>query len=483
MKEKTEKKGYLHHFYNIGIGTIGNIFLGLLTTPVVTRLVSTDDYGALSVFNTYASMAVMILCFGLDQALIRFYYEEDSDSYKRELIAKTAGLSLATAIPTCFVAYIFLNREDVPFDFKGVLLLALSVYVLIRLFLRFALLVLRVEYMTRFYAMLNALTKAIYLVAAVGMLLFIRDANNLRLLVAATVFSAVIPLLIAIYSKRTLWSLSPIRAKTKVKYKVLLRYGMPFILSMGITTVFEAMDKLFINFFYDYNEVGIYASAVTIVNVFTILQTTFNTVWAPMATETYVREPENKGFFHRVHEIVALIMFLFGFFLILFKDVFILLLGEKYRSASSVVPFLIFHPIMYTVSETVVMGVDFKKRSHLHILAAAAACIANACGNYLLVPAMGGRGAAISTGLAYIVFFAFRCLFGLLNYNYKPKILKIVVLVLITVGFALYSSFVQNIAGNIVIFMACTAIAVILYKDAARSVYTYAAGMIRSKWK
>ena len=48
---------------------------------------------------------------------------------------------------------------------------------------------------------------------------------------------------------------------------------------------------------------------------------------------------------------------------IMFKDLIILLLGKDYREASMVIPFLVFMPLMYTISETTVGGIDFKKAS------------------------------------------------------------------------------------------------------------------------
>ena len=46
------------------------------------------EYGQLSIFTLYATIAVMVLCLGLDQALVRFYYESDTLEYRRALLFK-----------------------------------------------------------------------------------------------------------------------------------------------------------------------------------------------------------------------------------------------------------------------------------------------------------------------------------------------------------------------------------------------------------
>lgn len=480
------KNSKLKNFMHIGIGTIFNILLGLITTPVITRLVDTNDYGQLSMFNTYASMAVMVLCLGLDQALIRFYYEYSSNDYHKYIVKITGGLSLKISVVLCILSYFFISKIFVSFDFKGIELVALLLYSFINLFLRFALLILRVEYQTKLYAILNALNKFIYLVIAVLMIVFVKSNNNLPFLIFATIISSLIPLIIAVCKKLSLWNfigVCNISTNTNISRKDILKYGLPFIMSMGITTIFEALDKLTLNYFCDYSEVGIYSSAVTVVNIFTIIQTTFNTVWAPMSMEHLSSNPNDTYFFKRVNSIISFLMFGFGFTLITFKDIFVLLLGEKYRMASAIVPFLILHPIMYTISETTVIGIDYKKKSYLHVISATLACITNAVGNFYLVPIMGGQGAAISTGISYIVFWGARTFFGLKNYNYKPDIYKIVILIIITLAYAFYCSITQfNIITLLIYFIVIIVLAV-LYKSVIIDLKTLIQNKIQRRQK
>ena len=95
------KKRFIDHFFIIGGGTIINILIGFFSTPIITRLVDTTYYGKLSIFNLYSGIAVMILCLGLDQALVRYYYIEEDFSYKKGLLFKCIWLPI--------VAYIFVS--------------------------------------------------------------------------------------------------------------------------------------------------------------------------------------------------------------------------------------------------------------------------------------------------------------------------------------------------------------------------------------
>lgn len=68
-----KKPSIFKHFISIGTGTVVNMLVGFLTTPVLTRLVGTAEYGQYSIFTMYASIALMVLCMGFDQALIRYF--------------------------------------------------------------------------------------------------------------------------------------------------------------------------------------------------------------------------------------------------------------------------------------------------------------------------------------------------------------------------------------------------------------------------
>ena len=86
------KPSIFKHFISIGTGTVINMLVGFLTTPVLTRLVGTAEYGQYSIFTMYASIALMILCMGFDQALIRYFYCFDTLDYRRSIVKECCVL-------------------------------------------------------------------------------------------------------------------------------------------------------------------------------------------------------------------------------------------------------------------------------------------------------------------------------------------------------------------------------------------------------
>ena len=165
---------------------------------------------------------------------------------------------------------------------------------------------------------------------------------------------------------------------------------------------------------------------------------------------------------------MTFLMFLIGISLILCKDLFVLLLGEDYRGAGAMMPFLCLSPIMLTISDTTMIGITFSKKSYLQIIVSAVACITNIAGNTLLVPVYGGIGAAISTGLSYIVFFTMRTVLSNRYFPMNWGMGKFFAITILFVGYALYNSFcafgIMTVLGYAVIL----AVLIFTYGDVIR---------------
>lgn len=474
MKEKNIFK----HFAVIGIGTMLNMFLGLLTTPLITRVVNPDDYGQYSVFTMYANIALMVLCLGLDQSLVRFFYEKDDISYKRSLLYKCIKAPIIGCIAVSIVFILLIKSGLLEFEFNFTIALFLCVFTTLQVIYRFSLLITRLSYKSKLFSTLNILNRITYIIIALPLVLIFKS-NYLLLLVIAITFAAFICVLVSIISQRDVWRFSDGVNSCNIAQSELYRYGFPFIISMGITTVFQAVDKMSLNFYCSYSDVGIYSATMTIVNIFAIIQSTFNSLWAPMATEHYSEDSTDRSFYQKGNQIITVVMFFCGFSLIFCKDIFALLLGEKYREAAYILPFLCFHPIMYTVSETTTSGINFAKKSKMHIVVAGVSCITNIIGNTILVPLLGCKGAAISTGLSYIVFFTLRTIISNKYFYVDFRLKQYYLLTLFAIGYALYNTFVPFNIGSIIGYIVCVTMIVILYKDIVIWCISYFLSLIR----
>jgi len=184
----------------------------------------------------------------------------------------------------------------------------------------------------------------------------------------------------------------------------LLVYGLPFVPTFLMEWLFSSIDKISLRQFRTYTEIGLYSVAYKIASALLLVQAGFTLIWGPTAFERYEQNKDDRTFFKKANSVVTFAMFSLGMVVFIFKDLLILLFSTSYRESAQIVPFLILVPVMLAISDTTQIGISISKKTYWHLVTTIMASAANYLGNRLLVPLLGARGAAISTGLSYMFY-------------------------------------------------------------------------------
>lgn len=458
--EHKGQKSFIQSFLTLGVGTLIYMIVGIIGTPIVTRLVDPADYGQMSILSVYSSIGLMLCGLGLDQTLLRYFYRDDIQ-YKRKLVHICCGIPLLAAAVVSILLLIAWGAGFQWVTLTELLLLEVNVFAL--LLSRFATLLLRLRYHTRVYSTVNIIQKSAYILFTVLLVCF-TDLPHFIALAVSTISGTFVAAAVAVAFEAELWKPSDKEYRFPVKTGELMKYGFPIMLASSINVVFAALDKLFIQHFCTLEDVGIYTSAMNLVAIFSIVRTSFNTIWMPAAVDHYEKNPEDKSFYRKGNTFISILMLCFGAAVVLLKDLFVLLLGSKYQDAAMIVPFLMLEPIMYTISETTATGIVVQKKSSYQVIVAAGSCIVNFFGNWLLTPIMGPQGAALSTGISYIVFFILRT--GLSNRVFRVDyaLPRFAVSVAALFAFAVYGSNHDFGWGTAALFFCVIAVIGVCYR-------------------
>ena len=475
-----EKKNYLKQFLIIGSGTLITMIISVITTPILTRIMNPESYGLFSLFKTYSLIGVMVMSLGLDQSLVRFYYNENNIDYKRNLIRQCTFLPIIVTllISMGIIGLAFFNI----INYGLCTVIILCIYTFFQILNRMSVLVVRLEYNAKTYSILRILEKLSFLIFVILLLIIMKGREFIASSIAITL-SVALSSIFGIFFQKENWNFKEIKNKKEIWNLNLLKYGLPFVLSNGISELFMAADKLSLNIYCSYSEIGVYSSAVNLVNIFAILQQVFNTLWAPMSIEHYEKDNDDRVFYQKANQYITIIMFAFGFTVLLFKDLFALILGNKYREAANILPFLIFNPIMYTISETTVQGIVFFKKSNLQVIIATITCLLNFGGNFILIPLIGCKGAAISTGISYIVFMLLRTIFSNKYYYIDFKLKKLFIITIAAIAFCFYNTFFKFSFINIIFYCICMIILILVYKNSLLELWNISKKYIKQSFK
>lgn len=437
------KNNLLKKFISFSFGTWIGLIIGVISTPIITRLFIPEDFAKASMFNLAINILMIFVMFASDQSYVRFFYEEERDK-RKFLLRNSLKIPLVIFFVTSLSILYFRNEVSV-FLFgeqHDNIIYLLVASIIIYVINRFSVLVVRMEQLGKIFSILQILLKLLELIFIIALVyLFGNSFENLIYARVATIF---IVGLVAIYYGIEHWKFFNKKLETTHTVKDIAKYSSPLVFSLMITWLFQSFDRFAIKEWSTMHEVGIYVAGFRIAALLVIVQSSFTTFWTPVSLEHYEKDPDDTAFFTRINRIITIVMMLIAVGTIMFKDVIALLLGEEYRSASMIMPFLIFMPVMYTISETTQIGINFKKKVKWHLVISIVAAIFNLAGNYFLVPIYGGKGAAISTGLSYIVFFSLRTLFSLRYYKVNYHLKQFYSYTLLIVIYALYNTFIEN---------------------------------------
>jgi len=424
----------LRSFFQFSAGPWLAAVISFLVTPITTYLIIPEEFGKASMYTVAFSLILQVVLMGTDQSFVRMFYEHNED--------KRPVLLWNSLIPSLFMsllasAILLVFRREVStllFDNPDLILpvVALSLTIVLAVLERFASLLLRMKKRGIAFSSLRIVSTA----SNAGGLIFyaLLFGRNFYAVIFGTVISHILVLLVSILMEFGFWKKGLLVSISLMK-KVIL-YGIPFVPAFMVTWLFNSMDKLALRSFSTFEEIGFYTAANKIVAVLLLIQTGFSTFWTPVAYETYENTPGDTSLYSKASKLLAGLMFSVSLVLIGFKDIIVLILDSAYLPAANIMPFLIFYPIMYTVSETTVGGINFKKKTHWHLWISIMAALVNFIGNTALVPVYGARGAALATGVSYVVFFYARTLISrkLFPVDYGLKRYSIGTLVLIVVA-------------------------------------------------
>lgn len=425
-------------FFSFSVGGYVALVIGFFTTPITTRMLSPEQYGVSSMYLLVVNILMLLAMLGLDQGFVRYFYDETEED--KGLLLKNC-LKIPVIMLVIISILILLFREKISkfifLEDSYPMIILLIVMLIFTLLNRYSFLTVRMNQKAKLFSIFQILNQLLNFTFIV--LLFKVYGDNYKTIVLGSTITTILLTIFSILSERKIWSFKGENIKTTERD--LLKYSLPFTITMALTWIFQSSDKVAIKVFSNVEELGLYAAAFKIVALLNIVQTGFTTFWVPVAYEKYTKEPENLEIFQKVHSYISLVMFGMASVVLMSKDLIILLLGEKFRVASSIMPCLVLMPIMYTISETTVLGINFKKKTKYHMIISVVVALMNILGNMLLVPYLGAKGAAISTGLVYILFFSLRTYFSLKEIKFKFNLKRFYFSTVIVTSYAIYLTF------------------------------------------
>lgn len=457
---------FIKNILSFGLGAIISALLGFLGTIVTARVLNIDQFAKYNiiVFLSINFSAVSIL--GYDQSITREYNEEHDT---RKLIYNSLLMPMVVSLVTGIIVVIFSELL-----FQRVLDSNRSMIVLLELILYFCFQnvnsilsnVIRMQQRGVLFSLANIASKGSLLFLLVGISQAMGNKTDYKTVFGMTLISVAFAVFLELFFIKDKLSFNPKQFDREIQKK-LFRFGLPLVPANFIVSMIPTIMLQLIKGYTSMHEVGIYSAALKLVNILTILQGIFSTIWIPVAYRLIKQEDSGEKF-STVASMISSVMFIMYVLVVLLRRPIVSILGGAYGQASEIIPLLITQVVFYTVSEVYIVGVYESRKTGFNIVISFMTALSCLASGYIFVRHFGITGAAISITIAYSVFFLIRVSFSRKVWR-KLKMCKVYcyLCAMLVIAFAsLFSNFFFTFALPLILLVcACTDLAVNLKRS------------------
>lgn len=436
--------------------------LGYLYRLIVARI-GPEQYGLLSIALAVATLLANLALFGLGSGVLRYvsFYNGEETKVKGAIISAikmssifSIFLAIALFILSPYIAANIFKAQELTFFFR-ILAIIIPLIVIRDILLNAIKAFQKIKYEVYAKNIAENLSKVFFTILFLSMGLGLLGA--VFGYAAAMILSSV---LVFYYIQKKVFPIFSSVSSMSLK-KELLSYSWPLLISSQIFQLILWTDTIFIGYFTNATETGIYNAALPTAQLLFILPYALTALLIPILSELKTeREKEFQATYKIVTKWILLTNIVpFTLLIIYSEEIISILFGDQYIRAT--VPLIILsvgYLLNYITLTSMNVLMLFKKTKTLFKISLIGLIISILL-NLTLIPLYGINGAAISTAVAYIIMgiLIFILSYNLtkintLDKNYFKIIFSIIIAAIITkttLSFLLLNPFAKVIMGSI----------------------------------
>jgi len=383
-----------------GLGQVSGRAVSLLLVPILTRVLLRQQYGVSELVNGYSASVLLVLVFGMDAALARFFYEQPDRAARVRMASSSFAFRLVAGLTAALLFALLAGPLAARVMGGGVYSKYLRVGALT---LPFTLVVLwcndllRVTFQPWKFVALN-LTQTLLVGGLTLYFVLARGLGVAGVLYGKWAGDAAAALLGVVLCRH---HLRP--TFDRAILRTMLQFGLPLVPLAFAYGIIGSVDRWSLQHFASLDEVGVYALALKFFAVVTLGVSAFQLAYLPFA---YARaqDPEAPRLYARVLGLYVAIATLGALVVGLLAPLGIRLLATRdYAAAARPAVWLGFAAVAQGAYYVVGLGVNLSRRNELLMWSALGSALFAAVGNLVLVPRLGAEGAAMATFSGYAV--------------------------------------------------------------------------------
>ena len=373
-----------------------------ISFPILTRLVSIEEYGMLSLLSTILLLGTGLGKFGLSNSANRFHGDSTASVETYHATHALGGMMTGSLAALVFLTFpaIALYELEGEISPRVIQVVALSIALKSILSIYFAFY--QASRRSSAYNQLLVIQKYASLVLSLGLMFTLLPG-----LIGFFTGMAIVDLFLLLFMIRSHYGdnrFGPghFSLHQFIKY---VKYGFPLVASELAFILFVRLDLYLINIYLGAASVGIYAVAFYLG---TYLQRLIITPLSLAVMPAYLKIWRDEGeegtsrFLSKVANYLFIIILpMAAGVSLLSEDIIIVMASSKYFAAGALMPWLMVGIVFYGLYFLAIAGLHVHRKTSVITILVSSALVINAGLNILLIPRYGITGAAMATAVSY----------------------------------------------------------------------------------
>lgn len=337
--------------------------LAFLTFPLLARHLSVGDYGAYDLYATISVLLSVIITFGIDSSVGRFFHEYEDLRDKKELLSQAFFLQIGAIIIVSLILFIFSASINQLFNQSSntIFLYRLVLYQIpFIVLLNFSLNLLKWSFAKWQFIILTGFSSALNL-AFLSALIYgykIDLANVFKAILIAKILAAFLGLFLI--SK---WIHVP---KNSKYIGAIVKYAFPIGLVCIIDVSVPAVERTIVGKMISIEALGQYAAASKAVLIITLFAQAFQSAWGPFSLSIHKQELSGKTY-ALVAKVFVLFMCSAALLITAFGRMILeFFAGERYSNAYIIIFPLTMSFVVQSTSWITEIGIGISKKTKLN---------------------------------------------------------------------------------------------------------------------
>ncbi|MFY0600326.1 MAG: oligosaccharide flippase family protein [Cyclobacteriaceae bacterium] len=403
MKVRFFKSGLLKDSSLYGLTSIFEKSIPFFLLPILTRFLSTEDYGRVSMFLVLVGVVTPLVSLGVRGAILRSFYKEEIDraSYLTNSIYLIGfSSSILLFLFFCFKEFIATNSGLTPFWVPIIVLVSLC-----QITINLLLVVWQAESKPLKHGGFKIAFSALNMALSIALIVWY--GYNWEGRIGALLISSASFAVFAIFLIIREGFIKPKIVKKYIYHS--LSFGVPLIPHLLSGTIIAMSDRFFITNMIGLSETGIYAVGYQIGAIIEVLGISFRTAWVPWLYKQLNSKNEKvKNKIVKFTYVYCVLIFLVALAVsFLAPWLMSFMIGDEFQGSMSFVIWVATGYSFKAMYYVIFNYVTYVEKTYLLSRLTLSIAVLNMIMNYFLIGKFGAIGAAQATTISYLFQFLF----------------------------------------------------------------------------